>query len=290
MTALRNMNASINKQFWMLRRFLKQQSIPKQVSRRIVKYLEYIVEKKHGKVQQANITIIQMLSDQLREELTFELTFPSVQSQLFFTYLINYPLMDVVMRKICNLALRNKLIACDDHVFYPGDEATHVYCFLGPGIMDYQYDDGTAIDPPVKEGEWIAEIGLWSAWKHVGRFKALTESEFLCVDIQQFAKECCKTVSSWRLASQYGEAYLNLLRGEVVDDIIRNDRITNLMKDWIEEDKKEHFVVSPKEAAVWKTPGLRSIRRTVESSLASPGSRSQDVVDYVLSKASKSSK
>merc|ERR1719506_1788119 len=46
MTALRNMNADVNKQFWLLRRYLKQQGVTKLVGKRILKYLEYIVERK----------------------------------------------------------------------------------------------------------------------------------------------------------------------------------------------------------------------------------------------------
>jgi len=239
MTALRNMNADVNKQFWMLRRYLKQQKVTRLVGRRILKYLEYVVERKQGKVQPGTIGILAMLSEQLREELTYEMTYPKAADQPFFQYFTAFPLMSIVVRKICSSALKNKVIARGDHLFYPGDEATHVYCFLG-GDMDYLEDDLRHMDPPVEQKEWIAEPAFWVPWKHLGRFRAMGESELIAIDVRSFVDECCKSVVSWKVARRYGEIYLDLLKGTAPTDIIRDEAVSNALQEALSDEHRAH--------------------------------------------------
>lgn len=244
MTALRNMNADTNKQFWMLRRFLKQQNVTKPVGRRILKYLEYIIEKKQGKVQQAAIRILNMLSGQLQEELSYELTSKHLMNGAFFQYYLGFPHMDVTVRKVCSVAMKKVTFATADVLFYTGDEASQVYCFVG-GDIDIVADE-TVVDPPVEELEWIAEIALWTPWKHMSMCQANYESDIITVSINKFVEECNKSVISWSLAAKYGKKFLETLEELDVPpgDLMRHSEVKDAMQIFANTERQKYFQTS----------------------------------------------
>jgi len=269
------MNADTNKQFWMLRRFLKQQSVTKQVGRRILKYLEYIVEKKQGKVQMPAIKILSMLSGQLQEELTYELTCPHLMNGAFFQYYLGFPHMDVVVRKICMVAMKKLTFATADVLFYPGDEASQVYCFLGGDVVLIK--DEEAIDPPVQELEWIAEIALWTPWKHTSTCRANQESDIISVSITKFVEECSRSVVSWSLAARYGKKFLQIVQRmeSAPGDLIRHTQVKQSMEMFTVNERQSFFVgagsnsMTPSQSAFRSFALGTSVNRGVNSADAS---------------------
>jgi len=221
MTALRNMNADTSKQFWLLRRFLKQQTIPRTVGRRILKYLEFIVEKDHGKVQKDSIKILSRLSEQLHEELTFELTKPKIGSYLIFEYMLDIPGLEVVARRLTATALTSRVIASGDYLFYPGDEASNFYCFLF-GCLDYTMD-GEELKPRIQEKEWISEAALYTKWRHMGKLRALAETELMVWNVPQFLDVVAISVTSWTPLASFAKDWLELFAVINASDIIRDD-------------------------------------------------------------------
>jgi len=211
----------------MLRRFLKQQGVERQVARRILKYLEYIVEKKQGKVQQAAIKILSMLSGQLQEELTYELTCPHLMGSTFFQYFLGFPLMDVVVRHICASGMKKVILATADVLFYIGDEAKSVYIFLGGGVEVFEDED--ILGSSVEELEWIGEIAFWANWKHTSRCQAQKESEIICVAIDKFVEECNKSVVAWALAAKYAKHFLSTVGDFTPGDLMREENFKSSM-------------------------------------------------------------
>lgn len=78
MSQLRNMKAEKSKQFWLLRHYLKQQRVPRDLCFRVpwphgerrgdevLRYVEYATNNVNERVPEGRITILSCLTDQLR--------------------------------------------------------------------------------------------------------------------------------------------------------------------------------------------------------------------------------
>merc|ERR1719356_571704 len=62
MTTLRSMNSEVTREFWLLRRYLKQRNINPDLRRRICKFLEFQVMGKPRRVEKGQLTILNKLS------------------------------------------------------------------------------------------------------------------------------------------------------------------------------------------------------------------------------------
>uniref|UniRef100_A0A7R9ZVQ3 Ion transport domain-containing protein n=1 Tax=Pyrodinium bahamense TaxID=73915 RepID=A0A7R9ZVQ3_9DINO len=222
MTSLRSMKSDQMKQFWLLRRYLRQRSVPKGLSSRIYKYLEHQCLKQNNHVQPGQIKVLEGLSESLRNELMHEMHSPHLLDHPFFLYLNNE--MAVVMHRLCRVALGQQSYAEREVVFGAGDEAKKVY-FVKGGSLDYKLMDRTVLRPPPRPKEWISEALLWTAWRHRGDLVALIESELILVDPAQFVSVMNLHPRPWFYAKQYATKFvefLNRLGREAVSDIIRD--------------------------------------------------------------------
>merc|ERR1712018_48842 len=97
------MNSDSKKAFWMLRQYLKQRGISKDLTLRMVKFVEYTLSKEVKKVQKTNVKFLNIISDQLSSELAFELYAGHLKLHHVFEYMIeNVPCLAY---QICNCAL-----------------------------------------------------------------------------------------------------------------------------------------------------------------------------------------
>jgi len=285
MTALRNMNADTAKQFWMLRRYLKQQGIPKKISRRILKYLEYIVERKQGKVQHQSIKILGLLSEQLREELLCELTRPHLQGYQLFKYMNYFPHMEVTFRRLCTFAFKNSLIATGDVLFYTGDEATHTYCVINGHVI--YHIEGRDLFPPVQEMEWLSEAAIWVPWKHMGRLSAMAETELLAADVKIFTTECCKSVATWRVTSSFAKIFLEAYNfcENAPTDVIRDDSFRTTLENQCNAGRGSVMTLCVEHGGV--EPGTPRAKEEAEKSSGLRGRVQSAVNTRMLSRNSK---
>merc|ERR1719277_1914822 len=72
MTALRNLQGNEMRQFWLLRRYLRQRNIPKGLSDRIIKFLEHRSSVQGKLVQREKVPVLGGLSEALHNELMHE--------------------------------------------------------------------------------------------------------------------------------------------------------------------------------------------------------------------------
>eukprot|EP00415_Alexandrium_ostenfeldii_P001665 UN1665 len=76
LTQLRSMSEETRKQFWILRRYLKQNSVNLPLSSRIERYLLFAWESQRQSLHLRNSKLFSLLSEQLESELQFELCLP----------------------------------------------------------------------------------------------------------------------------------------------------------------------------------------------------------------------
>lgn len=183
MTTLRSMKSDQMKQFWLLRRYLRQRAVSKDLSSRIYKYLEHQCSKQNNHVQPCQIKVLEGLSESLQNELTHQMHSPHLLEHPFFRYLNDE--MEVVMHRLCRLALRQQSYATREYVFGAGDEAKKMY-FVKSGTLDYTTMDRTTLKPGPQPKEWLSEALLWTSWRHQGDLLAMIESELISVDPNQF--------------------------------------------------------------------------------------------------------
>eukprot|EP00972_Heterocapsa_arctica_P055795 8230947-Heterocapsa_arctica.AAC.1 len=67
------------KQFWNLRRYLRQHNISKELSVRVNRYLEHALQKKRVRVDKASVQMLSLLSEQLGNELQYEMSVPHMR-------------------------------------------------------------------------------------------------------------------------------------------------------------------------------------------------------------------
>merc|ERR1719311_1785666 len=85
MTQLRNMQSDGVKQFWLLRRYLRQQGVPQELQLRVIKYVEYVVKSQRQLVPRKRVEVLSYLSEQLTAEL---------QCEVDFRPLLRHPLLE----------------------------------------------------------------------------------------------------------------------------------------------------------------------------------------------------
>merc|ERR1719188_114613 len=115
MTALRNLQGNEMRQFWLLRRYLRQRSIRPGLSNRIIKFLEHRSQIQGNLVQREKVPILGGLSEALQDELMHEMHSPQLRNHKFFQSLKGS--MPAVMHRLCRMALNLQLFAVQDMVF-----------------------------------------------------------------------------------------------------------------------------------------------------------------------------
>uniref|UniRef100_A0A7S4UQ32 Ion transport domain-containing protein n=1 Tax=Alexandrium monilatum TaxID=311494 RepID=A0A7S4UQ32_9DINO len=223
MTTLRSMNSEQMRQFWLLRRYLRQRNVSKDLTGRVHKYLEHHYSMQSNRVQSHQIKVLAGLSESLENELTHQMHSPHLLEHPFFHYLNDQ--MQVVMHRICRLALKPQSYAWKEFVFGAGDEASRAF-FVKSGQLGYTRMDGTTLDPPPQTKECISEALLWTQWRHQGDLLSMIESELISVDPNQFTQVMCIHPRPWHYAKQYAGrfvSFLNHLGMDAMTDILRHN-------------------------------------------------------------------
>jgi len=268
MTTLRSMKSDQMKQFWLLRRYLRQRSVSKDLSSRIYKYLEHQCGKQNNHVQPCQLKVLDGLSESLQNELTHQMHSPHLLEHPFFRYLNEE--MEVVMHRLCRIALKPQSYAEREFVFGAGDEAKKMF-FVKSGKLDYTTMDRTSLNPPPRVREWISEALLWTSWRHQGDLLAMIESELISLDPGQFVEVMNVHPRPWFYAKQYAFRFIKLLNRlgkAAVTDILRHEQFYEQAVDSIEAGQNS----APDESAY----GLREVAHC-ENDDATPEGSSNEV-------------
>jgi len=175
-------------QNFLLKKFLKENSVSRNLSTRILRYVDYVLELRHKKTHHSKVHYLQLLSGPLHWELQREIHSKILNIHpVFASYSAN---ASPALLQICATALSNIIYAKKDRVFHQSKEAKEMF-FLVSGAFVYHVKatiNHREIPITVKldENTYFCEAALWLLWRTRGEMRALAESDALVVNSKKF--------------------------------------------------------------------------------------------------------
>lgn len=163
-----------------LRKYLKQNSISKNLTLRVQRSAKHAIS---GDLSPDAVDLLAVVSEQLRLEMHFEMYSELFRSHPFFDQCIH--VCAQVMRRLCHQATSTLLLDAGDVLFSKGEApAEPKMYFFFKGTLEYTPSMGDAI--VLTERQWIAEAVLWLQWVHRGQLKAITDIKLAKLDARKF--------------------------------------------------------------------------------------------------------
>jgi hypothetical protein len=174
-----------SKQFATLNRFLAENSISSTLTARILRNAHYAFDEQKMQIQESQVELLVLVSEQLRVELHYEMHSLLVRTHPFMQ------LFDLVhsraIQNICSNAVSIQRITRGDVLFTSMEVPNRPGMYIcKSGSFRYLSMEKGAEN--VSEGVVVSEATLWTAWTHCGTMKALKDSHMMCVDAGMFAR------------------------------------------------------------------------------------------------------
>jgi len=214
MMQLRDSQSETSKQFWLLRKYLRQNGVPRDLFIRILRNTEYACARQQHAIQESTVTILSVLSEQLRSELTY---------RIYFSRMLEHPLFDeahqkseVLMQSLAGGVLLRKSLAHADYLFEEGMLATHMYYVVSGKLV---YSRPTEQDVDVMPDDWMCEQALWVQWYHLGTAQAEVECPVIYIDVHALGEAIRADPGLWALAGRYGKNFVDWLNEADTEDL-----------------------------------------------------------------------
>lgn len=241
-TQVRNREGDKSKQFWLLRRYLRQHGIQAQLTFRILRYIEYACIEQQNSVPETSIWVLQLLSHQLRNELNYSVSFSSLKVHPFFE--CTNSVSRVTMMRLSEDAMTLQSLACNDQLTAPGMMVDSMYMLVSGHLLYVHAEEALVPDceEEVKINDWVCEPVLWTEWFALGEVSADTESRVVAVDQERFGQCVQQEYRAWKLASWYAKHFVRWLstrpRGELTD-VYDNEEMVPIINGILEEFEKQ---------------------------------------------------
>jgi len=212
--SLRELKTDENRQFFLLHRFLKDYRVSKNLSHRILRFAEYAYQHRKSHLQEHSVGLLAVLSEQLHNELKFEVHMPHLSAHILFKSMMALPAN--ALEKACRNSLFTKELARHDILFHAGEHC-HQMVFVTEGELMYLpheclKDGDSQTSFSVTHGDWAAEATLWSHWLHLGMLQAETESRLVAIDSELFGEAMQHTGhDTWLLTHAYAVTFVQQL-------------------------------------------------------------------------------
>merc|ERR1712048_838188 len=105
------------KEFWKLRRFMKRNSVPVELSMRIQRYLEHEYHRQMEGSTPDKVRLLNLLSEQLQNELHCAMSVRHFKVHPLFSHVGN--VSEITIQRIAKRAIAAKHFARGDPVFFP---------------------------------------------------------------------------------------------------------------------------------------------------------------------------
>lgn len=230
LSELRRLKEEASKQFWNLRRFLKKNSVSLPLRLRIEKYLEHAWQVRKDSMDNGNLPILKMLTEQLRNELHCAIALPHLTVHPLFKYLTRNA--SAAMQRMTTTALSRKYVNRREIILEPGDLAQHM-SFVMKGQLDYwrEVDQVYRPETVTSDEDWITEPAIWlSEWVVLGHLVAATVSEVLDCSSKGFFEAIQRTPQVYDRVCIYARNYIEWLENqdsEKLSDICQGDQVGN---------------------------------------------------------------
>lgn len=227
---LRSMTEQSAKDFWMMRRFLRRNHVPMELSSRIQRFVEHAHSQKQKQMAITEVKVLELLSAGLMEELQCAMNMPHMMVHPLFAFLSTFSVITV--QRLAKEAVHRAQLARGDTQFLPNQEASYLY-FLAAGKMKYiRGADGP--DPRIevvdKGEDWIAEPVMWTPfWVHVGQLTAVSECDLCAVEPQSFGQIVALIRPVAALVARYSSNFMlwvkDLESRDELTDVIQGDQV-----------------------------------------------------------------
>jgi hypothetical protein len=182
MAQLQSLGSKSASQFWVLQRFFRQNSISRDLTLRVNRYVNLVLMPQQGRVQYKDVGVLDSLPSALQVELQTELNMPYLVVHPFFEQFGRRSLD--VMRRLCCTAVKPASLSRGDVLFCVGQKASCMY-FLVEGRLAYAPKKSESAEA-ITKGQWFCEAVLWCPWVHRGKMQAQTECELITLDAAKF--------------------------------------------------------------------------------------------------------
>lgn len=239
MARLRHLRSNANMQLSILRRYLRQRQVRWQLSVRVRKYCEFLLDHQNKQIMEKDVALLKTLSLPLQRSLAQHMHSPTLCRHPFFLEYANVDL--TAFQKLCHLGLSTVILSKSDILFSEGEIANRMY-FVGKGTLQYQflpqwnnYSEGSTASqscgtrstmsartigsdnggPPMQlellQHQWCCESVMWVPWNHVGTLGAKTVCELFAVSAEEFANVTKAHKIVQRSSVKYANLFVNAL-------------------------------------------------------------------------------
>eukprot|EP00927_Polykrikos_kofoidii_P078610 TRINITY_DN75414_c0_g1_i1.p1 TRINITY_DN75414_c0_g1~~TRINITY_DN75414_c0_g1_i1.p1 ORF type:complete len:820 (+),score=100.44 TRINITY_DN75414_c0_g1_i1:44-2503(+) len=213
MTKLRNVSADEWKSCWVLRCYLKQRNASKDLSLRILRYVEFVHRQRRNHISESCVDALELISEPLRQELNYEVCSPQISVHPCLRFICSEHRLPA--QQVFSNALAHHGLAVHDVLFSRGTAAGCAY-FITKGTAVYER---SGLHHIVKDHDWFSETALWSLWRYAGDLVAETESAFVSLDAVRFAEVMQRYPTVWAVVAKYAERYVSH-----VNDVPKDER------------------------------------------------------------------
>jgi len=219
MTRLRTLRAHQVNQFYMLRRFLIENNISKDLSARITRYIDLMLTIHKQKLDRNKIELLSLLSGPLHVALQRELFEPSLRLNSYF---VKYSEASrPAMNQLCFLAVQKYSISKGDRLFDFGVEC-HDMLILTHGTLCYRRAKGIKSvrrTSSIPVGCSCCEAVLWVPWVTRGTMKAVIESDVVALSSAKFRQVTTSHPDALCNAHEYAQDFLYALKREARENL-----------------------------------------------------------------------
>jgi len=219
----RSLDSEASKEFWLLRRYLRQHHCPAALSFRILSYAEAVCKPQVELIPQDKVRVITFLSEQLKCELDFSVNYAGLLIHPVMSQILGEP---GIIQGLVYSGLKLRMLAARDMVFTSGAIAKGMYMIV-TGEVDYKYR-GSRTHQRGGEGDWLSEAALWCPWTHRGDCMAIQDTKMIAIDHNAFGEVIAKEPMQMSRLALYAEWFCNRLN--TAPEQAAKDIITDLSK------------------------------------------------------------
>ncbi|CAK8997435.1 Potassium voltage-gated channel subfamily H member 7, partial [Durusdinium trenchii] len=206
-SALQSQRMEETQQFGLLRRFLRINNIPENLSGRITRFLQYTYHQREKNARDPYI--LDYLSKSLQAELEFARYRDCLSQMNFLEQLLSGESTqeDQIVQTLAQRAIAVLDSAEDDVVFCSGFEADATY-FALDGALCYVR---TGHCPCDVSRQWISEMCLWTEWSHVGDLSSISFAKLVAINVEEFCNIIRSAGDVQARANEYATRFVEAL-------------------------------------------------------------------------------
>jgi len=241
LTQLRQMSETSSKEFSKLRRFLRRNQVPMQLSLRIRRYIEFEFGNQKQALPMSSVACLKFLSDQLTNELLLAINVPKVSIHPLFDWLSQGRGSTALMMQRASKGFLRKQLARGDAEFSPIDHGQTMYFVVSGKLIYTKMDSSERVQQTDVEpaAAWISEAALWmKEWQHLGLLTATTETALLMLDQKKFSDALKAYPGTHRMVATYivnFAVWINKQDPDDLSDVMTNVSHGNEIKNFIPE-------------------------------------------------------